>query len=204
MSYGTDAPQGLQPIGTLTGAPWTASLRTYNLANAYGTSLFNGDPLAPAATGTVARAVAGANTAANVTLGVFQACYYVDSTNVIQKRTYWPASTATATNTLATVDAIVDPSVIYTIQVNGDSGSGAAALTNQFGTFDYSFATAGNTLTGYSGVTLDLDTATPTSQYSNMKIIDLTPFEGNTWGLQYNNVSVIINNNFLRAGVAGV
>jgi hypothetical protein len=198
MSYGTNAPQGLQAVSTLNGAPWTASIRTFNISSAYATSLFNGDPVQAGNDGTVK---IGATSTAS--LGVFTGCEYIDSLNVVQKRMFWPASTATATNTLATANVITDPNTIYDIQSSGDTSPYTVALTNTFNTANLYFGT-GSTLTGYSGVALDTSTAGSGNATYNVKILGLTPNASNSWGQLYNNALVMINNHFFRAGVAGV
>lgn len=198
MSYGTNSPQGLQPIGTVSGAPWTASIRTFTIASADPNSYYNGTLISPGADGNIT--IGAASTAA---LGVFQGCYYVDATNVIQKRMYWPGNTVTATNTLATADIITDPNTIYDIQVNNGALTTATA-TNNFNTFNCIGFANGSTITGYSSMALNVVTPITNDVAFNAKIIGLTPAEGNAWGLAYNNVSVIINNHFFRPGVAGV
>lgn len=198
MSYGVNAPTGLTPVATISGAPWTSGIQTFIIANPYATSLFTGDLVKPNNDGTIILGTTGA-----AALGVFQGCYYLDQSSVIQniKRLYYPANTTA--NSVITADVITDPNTIYDIQVNGSTGNGYIAQTNIFNTFNISTAISGSTFTGLSGMTLDVSTNDNLITY-NTKVIGLTPASDNNFGVQYNNALVIINNHFFRAGVAGV
>lgn len=196
MSYGVNKPQGLQAVRSLSGSLFNSAIQTFTIANNYGTNLFNGDLIQRVSDGTVA-----ISAAATTSVGVFQSCFYVDATNTIQKRPYWPASTATATNTTITANVSVDPNIVYDVQVNGAAAGGALLATSIFGSFNCTFG-AGSTVTGQSGLTLNLTTSN--SATDNVTVIGLTPNESNQFGVQYNNALVTINNHFLKPGVAGL
>jgi len=105
MAYPTiDAPYGLKPINLIGGQVFAGSTRMIPILNAYGTSLFNGDVVQMAATGTLAitsMAIAttsqAAQTAVPATVGVFLGCEYTLPSGPLfgkQRSQYFPANTA--------------------------------------------------------------------------------------------------------------
>jgi hypothetical protein len=155
MSYGINAPQGLQPIATVTGGSWTqllteryiSSTTAGGITTGYGTSLFNGDPVVfnTLNTGATFDNTAGTIALYNPTytdgtpstfaqapiLGVFQSCEYfstqIGSNNLI-KSNYWPAATIVQPGTLIKALILEDPYVIYDIQIS----THVNAATNDF------------------------------------------------------------------------
>lgn len=201
MSYGVNAPSGLVPVGTISASPFTGATQAFNIAAAYNTNIGLGDPVAALSTGYIGIGVAGATT-----LGVFQGCSYVDSFGVIQKKDGWYANTTIQTNTVILANVICDPNTVYDVQTSIGGGSvQGAAFSNNFNTANYAIGTMSSL--GMSTTTLDLSTLNTTSTL-NLKIIGLTPDTNNAWSVgnnfPYNNVKVIINNHFFRAGVAGI
>jgi hypothetical protein len=198
MSYGVNAAAGLVPSGTVSNSQFNGATFTFNVLPGYNTNIFKGDPVAPLSTGYIGIGVAG-----QTTLGVFQGCSYVDSMGVIQKPNGWIANTTIQTNTVVSAYVIIDPNVTYDIQTNGIVG---AAFANNFSNANYAIGT-GIAATGMSTTTLDASTFNTTSTL-NLKVIGLTNNSLNQWSVggnfPYNNVQVIINNHFFRAGVAGV
>lgn len=197
MAYGngTNAPYGLKPVMTLTGAPWTESIRTYRIASAYATSIFTGDPVSPLNNGTIGIGVAGATS-----LGIFNGCQYTAANGQLVNSPYWPASTTVATGTTVKAYIICDPHVIYDIQTNNTTG---LVLTNINNNCNFAIGT-GNTATGISASVLDLSTPPGTTSTLNLKILDLVAVPGNDFGVAYNSALVTINNSFFNAGVTGV
>ena len=75
MSYGTNAPQGLQPWSMLGGSAWNQKTNTYFIPSGYATSLFMGDPVVTVTTGTIQIA----STGSNPLVGVFWGFFYQDN-----------------------------------------------------------------------------------------------------------------------------
>lgn len=219
MAYGVNAPFGLQPRRMITGAPWNGQVNEYPIADSYATSLFTGDPVAPANNGTIARGATSTGI-----LGVFMGCTYINTSGVLVTSPYWPANTATFQAQGAKALVVDDPNVLFDIQVsnNGNTISGMqAADINGNASFvlggnggGATNPAAGSTVTGQSAYYLDYATIATTATLS-LKIMALTPYPGNIFATAapavvgvgaYNNVLVIINNHILKGhtGTAGV
>jgi hypothetical protein len=198
MSYGTNAPAGLQPVRKLDGSAWTSSLNSYQIANDYSSTLFTGDPVAISADGVLVRGTAGSSF-----LGVFQGCKYVDSSGVVKFQAFWPGNPGILTG--STVEALVldDPNVIYTIQETNASGAAGTPLALADRGLNANFLyTAGSTATGQSAVSLNNASEADTSTL-NLKIIGLDPTPGNALG-SFANWLVMLNNTQYRGGVTGI
>ena len=81
-----DAAFGLRPIKTSTSSQ---RQNRYRIASGYNTSIFQGDLVLVATTGTITRAPAGGTA---LILGVFNGCSYVDASGEIIFSNYWPGS----------------------------------------------------------------------------------------------------------------
>lgn len=201
MSYGVNAPFGLQPRRFLTGAPWNGATNTYFIASGYGTALFNGDPVIKLADGTIGIGVVNANPL----LGVFQGCKYIDTNNNEVQSPYWPAAQTILANTTVEAYVVDDPNVIFDIQTNDATGT-FMVLAKQGFNATFSLATAGSTVSGLSGATLDTVTTPPAAtQALALKILRPTPVPGNTFPQAYDNFEVIINNHIYKSlGTVGI
>lgn len=221
--YGQNAPQGLAPLSTITGATWNGQLTAYNIASGYATRIGWNDPVMIDSTNHLIQWSSGRM------LGVFQGCRYLDAQGNLQFSKYWPENTLTFQGQDAVAYVIDDPNVVFDIQiststgapgpvaapflVNNDIGFNAApALTvnsfNPSGSTIYADnpGTA-NTISGLSGFYLDTATFATTATLP-LKIIGLTPQPTNGFGSSYpfNNALVIINNHLYKGGTgqAGV
>lgn len=217
MSYGTNAPFGLQPRFYLNGSTYNDQQSEYFIngnvtggGTSYATSIFQGDLVTLLSDGTIGLVAAGNN---NPSIGVFMGCKYFDSTNTLIFSKYWPSATPTfnATNPIAFV--VDDPNVLFDAQV-----SGTGLVTGNVNTINYNGTTSdlnwnykinlgsgGSTISGQSGTFVDLATQANTATYQ-VKLIRLTPRPGNTFGLQFNNGLFLINNHVYKGGTgtAGV
>jgi hypothetical protein len=162
-----DARFGLMPVGTLSGSPWQASVRKYNVSSSYATALFIGDPVDFDTTAsniaTAARypyVIRSAFTNGTYSIGAIVAVE-PDPDNLT--RTYSPASTA------AVVHVCTAPDAIYRIRDDGGAILTNVALTqNAVGIFTHS----GDTVTGLSGMELDAGTTdAPAADASNTMLI---------------------------------
>jgi len=218
MSYGngTNTPNGLVPRKFITGAAFNGQTGKYTIVSGYNTNIFTGDPVIQLNTGGIG--VAGGSGAAGIaTLGVFMGCKYLLN-NVPTFSPYWPANTQPDNNLNAEAFVVDDPTVLFDIQVASNANPAAAnptiALTNLNDNANYAVGNpnggtanpaGGNIRTGVSAFYLAFESITTTSTYS-LKIVELTPVPGNTYGVNYNNALVLINNHVYKGGTgtAGV
>ena len=151
MSFGTNAPQGLQPVRKLDGSAWTSSLNSYQIVTTYASSMFTGDPVTIGSDGYLARGVAG-----SAIVGVFMGVKYTDSTGTVKFMPYWPGNPGVQTG--STVEALVldDPNLVFSIQETNGSGAAGTPLALADRGLNANFLyTAGNTATGQSAVSLN-------------------------------------------------
>ncbi len=198
MSYGTNAPKGLQPVRMLDGSAWTGALNSYQLVTTYATALYTGDPVTIGTSGYLEVATAG-----NPMVGVFAGVKYIDSSNVAQFKPYWPGNPGVLTG--STVEALVidDPNVVFTIQETSGTGTAGTPLALADRGLNANFLyTAGTSATGQSAVSLNNASEADTSTL-NLKILQLDPTPGNAVGA-FANWLVLINNHLYRGGVTGI
>lgn len=238
MSYGQDKPWGLQAIETQSNSSWNGQMATYLIESGYGQNIFKGDPVYIDENGYLrnlfdlrnAPPIAGQSIpgyANSPAIGIFNGCQYIVPTAVSPVdpaspgRPFWPANTRTLGNAPAVADVIIDPTVLYNAQVTGNVG----ATQNSCGKYAYvtyqetspgSGIVAGNTNTGQSYVSINIESATRTtdvvdtvpvlnpirpSTYAflfNCYIDSLSADSRNVSGQLYNNVQVLINNHYFR------
>lgn len=197
MSYGVNAPFGLQPRFSLTGGTWNDQGREYPLASGYATSLFMGDPVYYAANGTIVRATAGDT---NPILGVFNGVKYIDATGTQQYSQYWLAGTVTYGAANASALILDDQNIVYDVQADHTLVNGIAAA-DLYQNANIAFNTAGSQYSGQSGATILGLGVTATFQ---VKILGFTPVPGNGPGIRDNNVLVILNNDPYKGGTGTV
>jgi len=154
---------GLRPVRKLDGSPFINAQNRYRITANYGTPIFQGDLVTPAADGTITRAVA--NTSETV-IGVFNGVFYTDPTT--QKPTYknYYPGTVNASDIVANV--IDDPSVVYRVDSDG-----AFTVGDIFKNFAITNNT-GNTQTGISKVQLDYSVSGVTTSGTVLQAIDIS------------------------------
>jgi hypothetical protein len=198
MSYGTNAPKGLQPVRKLDGSAWTSSLNSYQIESTYATALFTGDPVTVGADGYLAVGVAG-----SAIVGVFQGVKYIDSSGTAKFQAYWPGNPGVQTGSTVEAMVIDDPNVVFTIQETNASGAAGTPLALADRGLNANFLyTAGSTAIGQSAVSLNNESEADTSTL-NLKIIGLDPTPGNAVGA-FANWLVTVNNSLYKAGVTGI
>ena len=213
MSYGMNAPVGLRPTYMLSGATWNEQTSDYLIAPAYGTSLFTGDPVTWANTGTIAIGVGGNAGGQGPIMGVFMGCEYLLNGTYVYSP-YWPAGTTPDNGTYATAFVVDDPNVVFDIQVASNAAFANPTIVQADMGLNANFVVAGvgnpaagSTVTGQSAYYLIYETLTPgTSATLNLKLLRFTPNPTNIPGANYNNALVIINNHQYKGGTgtAGV
>jgi len=198
MSIGTNAPNGFQPVRKLDGSAWTGATNSYQIANAYATALYRGDPVTILADGTLGVGVAGA-----ACVGVFWGVKFIDNTGRVRFENFWPGNPGVLTG--STVEALVidDPDTVFSVQETNNLGAAGTNLTLADVGLNINFLyTAGTPATGNSAVSIDNTTDAVTSTL-NCKILSLDPTPGNAVGA-FANWLVIFNNHRYRSGIAGV
>lgn len=198
MSYGTNAPKGLQPVRMLDGSAWTGALNSYQIVTTYATALYTGDPVTIGTSGYLEVGVAG-----SPIVGVFAGVKWTDSSGRARFESYWPGNPGVLTG--STVEALVidDPNVVFTIQETSGTGTAGTPLALADRGLNANFLyTAGTAATGQSAVSLNNATEADTSSL-NLKILQLDPTPGNAVGA-FANWLVVINNHLYKAGVTGI
>lgn len=197
--YGTNAPMGLVPRSTIGDATPVGVGSQYTIAYNYGTSIFTGDPVYLLNNGTIGVAAVGADQP--LIVGSFQGVEYYDANNIFVRAPYWATGTPTYLNQNPVAIVIDNPWVLFDMQITG----GAATIAQTDLNLNYNFANAGgSTISGQSGYSVDLTTATAAAT-ANVKLIRLTPRPGNDFGVQYNNGLFLINTHVLKsAGTVGI
>lgn len=219
MSYGTNAPFGLQARNSLSSATYNGQTTTCFIASGFNTSIFTGDPVIYTANGTILPATGGAAGNEGPTLGVFQGCFFRASNGDYVHSPYWPANTATFQNEPAEAFVCTDSNVVFDIQVSTSANATVNTVTltqamigenANFNIGPGAFLpaapipnnpTSGSTISGQSGYYLDLSTLSGAGGATlNLKIIGITPNPLNAFGIPFNNALVVINNDVLKGG----
>jgi len=183
---------GLRPYK---GAGWPVQqANKYNISpsSGYGTSIFQGD-LCIFNGGYIERAAASS---ANL-VGVFSHCYYVASDGTPTFKNYYPASTTALGSGAIEVYIYDDPNQLFLVQADGASAVtciGRNADTDGIG---------GSTTTGVA--TRELDSSTiNTTLALQLKIVGVVQDDSNGDLTADNaNLVVLINEHYMRGGVAG-
>jgi hypothetical protein len=147
-------PYGMVPVNLTGGLPFAGSTRMLPIASGYGTSIFFGDVVKIVNTGFIEKDT-GTTTLAPI--GVFMGCTYEDATYGLTFRQYYPANTDPQGSQSIIAYVCDDPNTIFKIQ-----GSAAMTQTALFANAGV-VQGAGSTISGNSGVTLDVSTINTTA-----------------------------------------
>jgi hypothetical protein len=185
---------GLRPARQLNGSPFINAQNRYRIASNNSTPIFQGDLVTPLTTGSITRMLANTS---NVTVGVFNGCFYTDPTT--QKPTfknYYPGSIAASDIIALVVDG---PDTVF--EIKADATFVVADLFRNYQMTDVS----GSTATGISQVQLDVSESGTTGTYV-VQAIDITqdPFNSDVNVSSNVGVLVRINNHFFRQGGTGL
>ena len=198
MSYGTNAPNGFQPVKKLDGSAWTGATNPYQITSTYATALFRGDPVTILSDGTL-----GVGTAGATCVGVFWGVKYTDSTGVVKFMNYWPGNPGVLTGSVVEALVIDDPNTVFSIQETSATGTAGTPLALADRGLNINFLyTAGSTSTGSSAVSINNASEADTSTL-NCKILQLDPTPGNAVGA-FANWLVVLNNHLYKGGVTGL
>lgn len=147
-------PYGMVPVNLTGGIPFAGSTRMLPIASNYNTSIFFGDVVKCANTGYIQK---DTGTATLTPIGVFLGCMWLDATYGLTNRQYYPANTVPANSQDIIAVVCDDPNTIFRIQ--GSAGMTQTMLFNNAGVVQG----AGSTITGDSGVTLDVSSVADTN-----------------------------------------
>jgi len=195
MAYPTiAAPYGLKPINLIGGQVFAGATRQLVIASGYGTSIFYGDVVKLASTGTIQKDT-GTSTATPV--GVFLGCSYVNSVGQVVFQQYFPASTTAPTGTIITAYVADDPDQLFkAVLVTGttadDTASGllpAYLGRTAIGGNAALVQNTGSTVTGDSKVGVYSAAGATTTASLPIRIVDVVPDTANSSG---NFVEVIV------------
>lgn len=204
MTYGVNAPMGLQPVRKLDGSAWSVSENSYTIASTYNTSIYTGDPVTMLSDGTIGIGVAG-----SPCLGVFWGVKFQFTAPQANGQKfafspYWPASTTLPSGTVAEAMIIDDPNVVFNIQETAADGTAGTPLALADVNLNINFVTrAGSTATGQSATSIN-NASENTTITLNLKLLGLTPQPGNVVG-NYANWLVTWNNHLYKSqGTTGI
>lgn len=160
----TSAPFGLRPVfhpsGTIRPVGTT-------IASAYNADIFQNQPVAIGANGTIEAAAAGARF-----VGTFQGVEFTDAEGRRRVSNRWIANTV-ATDIIAWVTR--DPAIVYEIQ------SGATVAQADVGSQADFSAASGSAVVGLSTQTLNMASIT-NSASAGLRILGITPAADNAFG----------------------
>ena len=188
MAYPTvSAPYGLKPINLIGGQVFAGATRLLNIASGYNTSIFYGDAVTLASSGTIQKD-AGTTTATPV--GVFLGCSYVNSQGQTIFTQYFPANTTAPTGTTITAYVADDPDQLFkAVLVTGttadDVTSGLLPTylgRTVIGSNAQLVQNTGSTVTGDSKVGIYTAAGATTTATLPIRIIDVVPDTANSSG----------------------
>lgn len=113
----TSFPFGFRPAYHSTGKDRD---NKYAIAAAYGTAIYEGQPVILNTNGTIT-----AGTAAADILGVFMGCEYVDATGKPNVSSFWPAGQTVLSGTVPVAWVNDDPNTVYEVQADGSLAQAA-------------------------------------------------------------------------------
>jgi|TARA_R100001082_G_scaffold75846_2_gene43963 hypothetical protein len=187
-------PYGARPVGTLSASgSFTAKVRHYQIASAYGTSIFFGDFVKLVTAGTIEK---DTGTTACTPIGIFMGCSYTDpNTNQKTFSQMWTASVAASDAYGYVID---DPNVIFEMQADGSAaqatlGSNCAVVQ-----------TAGSTTIGTSKNAVDISTSAATTATLPVRIVDVVQTPSNAWADSYTDLVVKFNAGHMLSNTTGI
>jgi hypothetical protein len=185
MAYPTvSAPYGLKPINLIGGQVFAGATRLLNIASGYGTSIFYGDVVKLASTGTIQKDTGQATA---TPCGVFLGCSYVNAQGQTVFTQYFPANTTAPTGTTITAYVADDPDQLFKavlVAGNTEDGNGLTVAflgRTMIGTNAELVQNTGSTVTGDSKIGVYTTGNTGTASLP-IRIIDVVPDTANSSG----------------------
>jgi len=156
-----NAPYGLFPIGSATGAPSNFEMARVNIAYNDTQAIYSGDPVKKLSTGYVAAWTAG--TAVSQLAGIFMGCEYLSTAQ--GKRVFsqiWPGSDVASTAQESIVGWVIPCNLASNALFRVQSNSTGIAFADIGLNVDLTMGT-GSSYTGRSGAYLDVSTIAATA-----------------------------------------
>lgn len=191
-----DAPFGLRPVRSLSGAPYNGAANKYYIPASYGTALFIGDPVIKSGTSNTALVQSGNETHAIGTLPEINRATAGDGnaiTGVIVGFEPDPANRSRIHNPASTERVALvadDPNLLFLIQADGTVAAASVGLNAVL-----IYTHAGSTATGYSGVELDTTSDVPAADASNQLTIQAISKDPENSDVGSANVNVLVKIN---------
>lgn len=189
------APYGFLPVKHPSGQN---RAQAYNIASAYGTAIFHGDPVKIVTTAS-ASYIQPITATSDLMIGIFVGCEYIDSTGKPTVSNFWPAAQSTQSGTLITAWVVDDPASIFSVQIGNSTGTAntntatiVPLVGNQINIIAASVS-AGSTATGLSVAAVDFTTLVSATTVSQFRIVDIDRDPANAWTDPYLKVLVQIN-----------
>lgn len=182
----SDIPMGFVPFRHRSGGVIRAA-GDYRIQSAYNTALYYGDAVV-LTSGYLAKAADNSATL----VGIFAGVQYRDTNGETKFQPFWPASAATLGSEDAQAFVYDDPMISYRCQ--SDTDTAYVDATHKGGTFDIELDHAGSSMTGRSGMEIDISD-TGTGQF---QVIGLIDEPGNAAGVNAK-LEVIIKESLLKA-----
>ena len=186
MAYPTvSAPYGLKPVNLIGGQVFAGATRLLNIASGYNTSIFYGDVVKLASTGTIQKDV-GETTATPV--GVFLGCSYVNAQGQTVFAQYFPANTTAPTGTTITAYVADDPDQLFKVALVSGNTEDGNGLTIAFlgrtviGSNLELVQNTGSTVTGDSKIGAYSAAGGTTTASLPLRCVDVVPDTANSSG----------------------
>lgn len=182
---------GLTPTRLTNGAAGSGATRTFPIANAYGSTIYQGDPV------TLNGGVLVLATNTTKPIGVFMGCVYADAQGKIVDSPYYPSGTTSNANvilddgvsTQPLAIVAMDPDQVYAVKADGALTAAALGEVRAAASIG-----SGSTATGRSAVVLDADSTPATDAAALFRIVGLVNEPGNAWTNTQPVVEVILEN----------
>ena len=194
MAYPTvSAPYGLRAVNRVDGLPYAGAIRQIPIASTYNTPIYYGDLVRLTAGGTISKSdvTTDATSTANLTVGVFVGCQFVNSQGQTVQGQFYQSNTA---QTSAIAYVIDDPLALFKVAVTYANGAMTTVNSTIVGTNMAVVQGAGSNTTGDSGVSVLVTSNTGgTSNLLPLRVIATVP-DTATGANAFAEVFVKINN----------
>lgn len=181
----TAAPYGLVPVKQANDAPSAGVQREFPIASG-AAGMFKGTPVRVSSGNLVPVSSATfGSSKADLYVGVFQGCSYVDASGNRQYADSWPNGLAV---TGAVGYVVHDPETLFRVQASTANFNAVAAVGTSYGLLNFA---SGNTANGRSTAALDIASGAATT--NPLKVVDIATLPDNTNGSGFVDVLVRIN-----------
>ena len=186
MAYPTvSAPYGLKPVNLIGGQVFAGATRLLNIASGYATSIFYGDVVKLASTGTIQKDTGEATA---TPCGVFLGCSYVNAQGQTVFAQYFPGGTTAPTGTTITAYVADDPDQLFKVALVAGQTEDGNGLTIAFlgrtviGSNLELVQNAGSTVTGDSKIGAYSSAGGTTTASLPLRCVDVVPDTANSSG----------------------